>query len=90
MAIVGQFSGEGGIDISDTSQVQHIEPLDSSASPPSELNAGKRSRSTNSKDKMCPICGEAASKYVHYGARSCQPCRAFFRRSARRFQKSLR
>ena len=29
----------------------------------------------------CNVCGDKASKYCHYGGRSCQSCRAFFRRS---------
>ena len=35
-------------------------------------------------DDMCPICGDEASKYAHYGGRSCQSCRAFFRRSVKK------
>ena len=29
----------------------------------------------------CPICGNEASKHVHYGGKACTSCRAFFRRS---------
>ena len=29
----------------------------------------------------CGVCGDKASKFIHYGGRSCQICRAFFRRT---------
>ena len=29
----------------------------------------------------CRVCGDEASKFIHYGGRSCQSCRAFFRRT---------
>ena len=31
--------------------------------------------------KRCGVCGDKASKFIHYGGRSCQSCRAFFRRT---------
>ena len=31
---------------------------------------------------LCKVCGDTATKYIHYGGRSCASCRAFFRRSA--------
>ena len=31
--------------------------------------------------QTCRICGANATKHIHYGARSCQGCRAFFRRT---------
>ena len=30
--------------------------------------------------ESCRVCGDEASKFIHYGGRSCQSCRAFFRR----------
>ena len=35
----------------------------------------------------CQVCGDAASKYIHYGGRSCQSCRAFFRRSVVKYAR---
>ena len=35
----------------------------------------------------CRICGDAASKFIHYGGRSCQSCRAFFRRTVEKQHK---
>ena len=53
-------------------------------------NDGKVSDLTELNLDKCPVCGDNATKYVHYGGRSCQPCRAFFRRSAKRFSRSVR
>ena len=36
----------------------------------------------NGSSNLCQICGELAGKHSYYGGRSCQSCRAFFRRSA--------
>ena len=30
---------------------------------------------------LCLVCGEKAGKHTYYGGKSCQSCRAFFRRS---------
>ena len=37
--------------------------------------------------EACQVCGDIASTHVHYGGRSCQSCRAFFRRSVVKFSK---
>ena len=29
----------------------------------------------------CEVCGDVANDHIHYGARTCYSCRAFFRRS---------
>jgi len=34
-----------------------------------------------SKKERCQICNELAAKHVHYGAKTCFSCKAFFRRS---------
>ena len=39
--------------------------------------------------QKCKICGDKESKHTHYGGRSCQSCRAFFRRYATRFSRLL-
>ena len=31
--------------------------------------------------KSCKVCGDESSKFIHYGGRCCQSCRAFFRRT---------
>ena len=36
---------------------------------------------------LCKACGDISSKFVHYGGKSCQSCRAFFRRTV---EKSTR
>ena len=35
----------------------------------------------------CGVCGDKASKFIHYGGRSCQSCRAFFRRTVAKSNK---
>ncbi len=38
---------------------------------------------TGGKDNLfiCQVCSGPCSKYLHYGARACMGCRAFFRRA---------
>ena len=36
------------------------------------------------KKNDCKICGRIAGKHTYYGAKTCQSCRAFFRRSVQR------
>ena len=36
---------------------------------------------------LCLVCGEKAGKHTYYGGRSCQSCRAFFRRSVETITK---
>ena len=36
---------------------------------------------------ICQVCGEAAGRHNYYGGRSCQSCRAFFRRTVEIFAK---
>ena len=38
----------------------------------------------SSSDELCPVCLCQASEYRYYGARSCQSCRAFFRRAVKK------
>ena len=35
----------------------------------------------------CKVCAEPAGQHVYYGAKSCQSCRAFFRRSVEAFTR---
>ena len=37
--------------------------------------------------KKCKVCGDIESKHSHYGGKSCQSCRAFFRRCVKRFTR---
>ena len=39
-------------------------------------------------EDCCKVCGEQAGQHVYYGAKSCQSCRAFFRRSVEAFTRS--
>ena len=39
--------------------------------------------------KKCKVCGDKESKHVHYGGRSCQSCRAFFRRYVKTLTRYL-
>ena len=36
---------------------------------------------------LCKVCGDGATKYKHYGGRSCAGCRAFFRRSVEQHKR---
>ena len=37
--------------------------------------------------EICNVCNQLASKHIHYGGRSCQSCRAFFRRSVVKYTR---
>jgi hypothetical protein len=56
----------------------------------SHLNDFNISDSTESNFRTCPVCGDKATKYRHYGGTSCQSCRAFFRRSAKKYNRSVK
>ena len=36
---------------------------------------------------LCKVCGDGATKYNHYGGRSCAGCRAFFKRSVEQYKR---
>ena len=74
---------------SETKNGLSMKPKASNAFPSSKFKPSKPVE-TDEKVMECPICGDVATKYRHYGARSCQPCRAFFRRSVIRFDKTPR
>ena len=48
-------------------------------------NSSKHVQQDNTMPESCKVCGGIASIHVHYGGRSCQSCRAFFRRSVVKF-----
>ena len=46
-----------------------------------DTNNSKDEELNKEKIDLCKVCGNKATRHVHYGGRSCQSCRAFFRRS---------
>lgn len=52
-----------------------------------EQKSSKPAENGNTMIEICKACGDTASSYVHYGGRSCQSCRAFFRRSIVKFSR---
>ena len=50
-------------------------------------NSSKSAKQDSSTIEACKVCGDIASTHVHYGGRSCQSCRAFFRRSVVKVSK---
>ena len=51
----------------------------------SDGNIRERNNEFVSFPSPCPVCGDECTQYMAYGGRSCQSCRAFFRRSVKRF-----
>ena len=43
------------------------------------------STASRKKDKICKVCGDSSIGY-NFGAISCESCKAFFRRNARKFK----
>lgn len=72
-----------------TDNIQHLDlNLQARESPPAVTSATrkvaqpvKRRRGTMLQPAECCVCKQAAGPHNYYGARSCIPCRAFFRRS---------
>ena len=52
-----------------------------------EDNRSKHAQQDGTMIESCKVCGDIASTHIHYGGRSCQSCRAFFRRSVVKFSK---
>ena len=48
---------------------------------PQKLAKTKLSYEESEYTEPCKVCGGISSKFMHYGGRSCQSCRAFFRRT---------
>ena len=38
-------------------------------------------------ENICLVCKRKAGKHLYYGAKSCQSCRAFYRRSVMRIRR---
>ena len=47
----------------------------------SNSKSGPRKRKKFIRKVSCQICGDVANDHIHYGAKCCYSCRAFFRRS---------
>ena len=54
---------------------------------PSKYQKRKLDEEKTVSSEICRICGDEASKFIHYGGRSCQSCRAFFRRTVEKQSK---
>ena len=52
-----------------------------------EDKSSKHSQQDDTMIESCKVCGDIASTHIHYGGRSCQSCRAFFRRSVVKFSR---
>ena len=52
-----------------------------------QVKTKKQYSNDSNSSKKCKVCGDKESKHVHYGGRSCQSCRAFFRRYVKTFTR---
>ena len=54
---------------------------------PEKKGSLKRKLDERELESLCGVCGDKATKFNHYGGRSCQSCRAFFRRTVEKFNR---
>ena len=54
-----------------------------------QVNTNKQFTNACHSSEKCKICGDKASKHIHYGGKSCHSCRAFFRRCVNKFKRSV-
>ena len=54
---------------------------DSSMTPCTSTSEKMRKRKKFIRKVPCQVCGDVANDHIHYGAKCCYSCRAFFRRS---------
>ena len=52
---------------------------------PEKKGSMKRKLDEGELESLCNVCGDKATKFNHYGGRGCQSCRAFFRRTVKKF-----